>query len=297
MRRIFLWTALGLGLVACENTIPDQKPVGSQTDSEAEVERYVRRAYLDLSGRPPSDADLAATTTRLRDGDNTATLRATFVDELIAKDDYAKLWVEELENSIFAGNTLEQQYQFVCSIIRGQDRSCDSCTQMDSCKCTCNVLPTLDTERTDLMKATTDFKANVATSDIERRYAAAIGYFALSGGPEGRVRALFDDFLARPAEPDEIENGRSMIFGAIFPGSPAGLMFHRHGSNYADMIDILFDSEVYREAMVRRVFGRYLAREPSSVELAHFATTLDATKPDQRSLVRAVLSSREYFEQ
>ncbi|HEY5927634.1 MAG TPA: hypothetical protein VIV11_38380 [Kofleriaceae bacterium] len=295
MRRLFLW--IPLCLTACDNTIDDQKPVGGHTDTEAEVQRYVRRAFLDLSGRPPADADLNTTTVRLRDAGNTAAVRATFVDELIAHQDYAKLWVEELENGIFGGNTLEQQYQFICSIVRGGDRACDSCTQADSCKCACSILPTLDTERTDLMKATADFQAEVATSDIERRYAAAAGYFILSGTPEGRTIALFDDFLSRPAEPDEIENGRAMIFGAIFPGAPAGLMFHRHGSNYADMIDIIFDSEVYRESMVRRTFGRYLAREPSSVELAHFVTTLDATKPDLRSLVRAVLSSREYFEQ
>jgi hypothetical protein len=286
-----------LCLAACENTVDDQKPVGGHTDSEAEVERYVRRAYLDLSGRPPSDADLSATTVRLREQTNTAAARGGFVDELIAADAYATVWIEELENSIFGGNKLADQYAFVCAIIRGGDRACDACTQMDSCKCACSILPMLDTERTDLMKTTADFKANLATSEIERRYAMATGYFVLAGGPEGRVSALFDDFLSRPAEPDEIENGRSMIFGAIFPGSPAGLMFHRHGSNYADLIDIIFDSEVYRESVVRRVFGRYLAREPSSIELAHFVTTLDATKPDMRSLVRAVLSSREYFDQ
>ena len=295
MRRLILW--IPLCLAACDNTVDDQAPVGGHTDTEAEVQRYVRRAYLDLSGRPPADADLNAATVRLREANNTAAIRGTFADELIAHDDYAKVWVEELENGIFGGNTLEQQYQFICSIVRGGDRACDSCTQMDSCKCACSILPTLDAERTDLMKTTADFKAKMPTSDIERRYAAATGYFALAGTPEGRTTALFDDFLSRPAEPDEIENGRAMIFGAIFPNSPAGLMFHRHGSNYADMLDIIFDSEVYRESMVRRVFGRYLAREPSSVELAHFTTTLDATKPDMRGLVRAVLSSREYFEQ
>jgi hypothetical protein len=295
MRRLFLW--IPFCLAACDNTVGDQKPVGGTTDTEAEVQRYVRRAYLDLSGRPPSDADLNATTVRLRDAGNTAAVRASFVDERIATDDYAKVWVEELENGILGGNTLEQQYLFLCSIVKNGDNSCDTCTQTDPCKCACGILPTLDAERTDLMKATADFKSNMATSEIERRYAMAVGYFALSGTPEGRTIALFDDFLSRPAEPDEIENGRAMIVGAIFPGSPAGLMFHRHGSNYADMIDIIFDSEVYRESMVRRVFNRYLAREPSSLELAHFVTTLDATKPDQRGLVRSVLSSREYFEQ
>jgi hypothetical protein len=88
-----------------------------------------------------------------------------------------------------------------------------------------------------------------------------------------------------------------MIVGSLFPGSPAGLLFHRYGSSYADLVDIVFDSEVYREAMVRRVFDRYLSRSPTSVELAHFVSTLDATDPDARDLVRAVLSSREYFAQ
>ena len=74
-------------------------------------------------------------------------------------------------------------------------------------------------------------------------------------------------------------------------------MFHRHGSNYADLLDIIFTSEVYREALVRRVFERYLARSPKAIELAHFVTTLDATDPDVRGLARAVASSREYFDQ
>ena len=295
MRRIFL--CIPFWLVACDHAVDDQKPVGGHTDTEAEVQRYVRRAYLDLSGRPPSDADLNATTTRLRDANNTAATRASFVDERIATDDYAKVWVEELENGILGGNTLEQQYAFICAIVRGQDRSCDSCTQQDSCKCACGILPTLDTERTDLMKTTADFKSNMPTSDIERRYAMAFGYYALSGSPEGRTSALFDDFLSRPAEPDEIENGRAMIIGALFPPAPAGLLFHRLGASYADVIDIVFHSEVYREALVRRVFNRYLAREPSSAELAFFTPTLDANAPDARKLIHAVVSSREYFEQ
>jgi hypothetical protein len=295
VRRVFL--CLPVCFAACEQAIDDQQPVGGHTDSEAEVQRYVRRAYLDLSGRPPNDTDLAAAVTRLRDAQNTAAARASFVDERLGTADFATVWIEELENGIFGGNTLEQQYAFVCAIIRGGDNSCDSCVETDSCNCNCGILPTLKAERADLRTTTVDMRANVPSSAIERRYAAAVGYFALNGAPEGRVSALFDDFLARDAEADEIENGRAMIFGAIFPGSPAGLMFHRHGSNYADLIDIIFDSEVYREALVRRVWNRYLAREPNPTELAYFVTTVDATKPDARGLVRAVLSSREYFEQ
>lgn len=284
-------------LAACDDTVSGQKPVGGDVDTEAEIQRYLRRAYLDLTGHVPTDTDLAASTTRLQAAANTPTARGELVAELVAKEDFAKIWVEELENGIFGGNTLDQQYALVCGIIRGTVPACQSCTENYSCDCNCGPLPTYKTERADLAKTSTDFQGGTKSSDIERRYAAAFGYFVLSGAPEGRVRSLFDDFLSRQAEPDEIENGRSMIFGSIFPGSPAGLMFHRHGSSYMELLDIIFDSEVYRESMVRRVFGRYLAREPSSAELAHFTSTLDADAPDARGLVRAVVSSREYFEQ
>ncbi|MEO8702954.1 MAG: hypothetical protein ABI867_23110 [Kofleriaceae bacterium] len=288
--------ALLAGLVACDDTVSGQQPVGGAVDTEAEIQRYLRRAYLDLSGKGPSDADLATATARLQDASNTPTARGLLVDELIAKPDFANVWIEELENAIFGGNTLDQQYAFVCGIIRSTP-ACSTCTATDSCACPCSVLPQYLTERELLATTASDFGSGTKTGEIERRYALAAGYYVLSGSPEGRVRTLFDDFLARQAEADEVENGRSMIFGAIIPGSPAGLLFHRHGATYADLVDIVFTSEIYREAVVRRVFERYLARTPTSAELAQFTPTLDANDPDARPLVRAVVSSREYFEQ
>lgn len=289
-----VWT---LGAGACGETVGGNKPIGKAVDTDAQLQRYLRRAYLDLSGHGPSDAELGDATARLRDAGNTATARGDLVDDLIAKDAFAKVWFSELENGIFGGSSLDQQYTTVCGITRGTNPACMSCSFADSCTCSCPQLQVLNTERTQLRASASDFLAGTKSSTIERRYAMASGYFALAGTPEARTKALFDDFLARTAEPDEIENGRAMIFGSLIPGSPAGLLFHRLGASYADLIDIVFASEAYREAMVRRVFERYLARSPSAVELAHFVSTLDATNPDARGLVRAVVSSREYFAQ
>ena len=172
-----------------------------------------------------------------------------------------------------------------------------TCSEADPCACACAQIQPLATERAQLRLSAADLRGGTKSSTIERRYAMATGYFALVGAPEARVTALFDDFLARAAEPDEIENGRAMIVGALFPPAPAGLLFQKLGGTYADLIDIVFGSEVYREAMVRRVFDRYLARSPTAPEMSHFVSTLDANEPDARSLVRAVVSSREYFDQ
>ncbi|MFN0251030.1 MAG: DUF1549 domain-containing protein [Kofleriaceae bacterium] len=266
-------------------------------DSDAEIQRYLRRAYLDLTGKTPSEADLTASTTRLRDANNSSTARGELVAELMATDKFAAVWTEELENQVFAGNTLESHYQLICGLTRGAFDECLSCTATDNCACTCPQVAPFAAERTMLATTATDLKGGMKTSALEKRYAMQTAYFAITGSFDARITALFDDFLARPPEPDEIENGRSLIIGSIAPGSPAGVLFHEYGSSYTDMLDILFESEVYREAVVRRVFDRYLARSPKPAELAHFSATLNAAEPDARSIVRAVVSSREYFEQ
>jgi hypothetical protein len=291
----WLVALLPLGM-ACEDKITGQQPVGGTIDSDASIQRYLRRAYLDLTGTPPADADLTSLTQQLHDQSNTAVARGTLVDTLVAKPEYAKVWTQELETAIFGGNDLDQQYALICGIVRG-DAACASCTATDSCTCSCPEITPLLAERTQLATTATDFGNTTTTSELERRYAMAEGYYVLAGTPEVRTTDLFTDFLARTAESDEIENGRAMIVGSLIAGSPAGLMFHKEGASYTDLLDIIFNSEVYRESMVRRVFLRYLAREPSNDELAHFVPTLDAMKPDSRSVVRAVVSSREYFDQ
>lgn len=286
-----------LCIAACNETHNGQQPVGGAVDTEAQVQRYLRHAYLDLEGRAPTDDELATATTRLQAAGNTAAARGELVGELIDGSEFATVWTQELENAIFGGNSLEEQYDLVCGIIRGTDPECLSCSLADSCACQCTSLMAYNDERAELRLVPIQFADGNSSSSIERRYASSVGYFALAGAAETRVRTLFDDFLSRPAEADEIENGRSMIFGAIIPGSPAGLMFHRHGASYADLVDIVFSSEVYRESIVRRVFERYLARAVDPIELAHFTNALDADDPDLREVVRAVVSSREYFDQ
>ena len=185
----------------------------------------------------------------------------------------------------------------MCGLVEGTTPDCMSCTESDPCLCTCPEMAPYAPERAQLAMSASDLSSGTTTGTIERRYASAYGYYALAGTADNQVSNLFTDFLARTAEQDEIDNGRMMVFGPLIQGSPTGLMFHRLGATYADLIDIIFTSEVYREAIVRRVFQRYLARDPSATELSHFVATLDATDPDARGVIRAVVSSREYFAQ
>ncbi|MCA9677485.1 MAG: hypothetical protein KC464_20850, partial [Myxococcales bacterium] len=151
-------------------------------------------------------------------------------------------------------------------------------------------------ERAALRTAVDDLAAGATTSSIERRYVEASPFRALAS-PDGVAQALFDGFLGHAPQLEERRNAAAMVQGALIAGSPAGLLYHRHGADYADLLDIVFGSEVYREAAVGAVFERYLGRRPTAAELGHFAAGLDPDDPDVRDVILAVVSSREYFEQ
>ncbi len=286
---------LTLTLAGCDETVGGNQPIGGDEATEASLQRFVRRAHLDLAGAPPSDAVLAADVATLRGATNPPAARRALVQRLMIEPAWATVWIEELENRVLGGETLTYRYQFLCSIIRDDEEACRACTAADACDCTCPTLAALFAERADLATGASDLRGGAATSAIERRYANAVGYYALNGTPEGRARALFADFLGRPAEAEEIANGSAMIQGGL-NGGPAGLVFQRLGGSYVELLDIVWQSEVYREAIVGAVFERYLARRPSAAERAHFVALVAPAAPDARLLIEDVLTSKEYFE-
>jgi hypothetical protein len=152
-------------------------------------------------------------------------------------------------------------------------------------------------ERDALLASWQALLDGAATSKIERSFAESSIFRFNAGAPESVATALFDHFLGRPIEPTELANAKFLVIGALFPATPAGLLFHRHGANYADLVDIIFTSEVYREAAVDAVFLRYLGRQAAPIELSAFTKGLDAASPDVRPVIRAVVSSSEYFAQ
>ncbi len=302
-------TALGIiGLVAltagaCTDTVSGQAPVGGDEPSVAEQERYARRLHLDLTAAVPTDADQAAVIDRLATDGNSAATRMAIADELIDSDAFGEAFVSELENAVFAGGTLEDQYQFYCGVIRSNSAypDCNACApNADPCAaCDCYMLTELLSERADLRTAAADIASGARTTgEIDRAYGGSQIFRFTTGNPATAVTVLFENFLGRPAEPEELLNGANMVQGALLGETfPAGLLFHRHGSNYADLVDIVFSDEAYREAVVTKVFERYLGRTPTPAELIHFTNEIDAAEPDARPIIRAVVSSREYFEQ
>jgi|GEM_PF-1960739 len=292
--------ALSLG---CSDTVSGVVPVGGDQPSEAELERFARRLHLDLTGATASDDYLRGVVDRLVADGNLPSVRTAVVDELLATADYAAAFVEDLENRLFIGETLDGRYQFQCGIVRGNLPECLSCGPApagNACgDCACAPLATLDAERTRLLSSAEQLSSGeLATSEVERAFASSAIFQSTFAGPNTLASAIFERFLGRPAEGEELANASRMVTGSLLgPQFPAGLLFLRHGSNYADLVDIVFASEAYREAIVSSAFQRLLGRAPSADELVYFVAQLDAQTPDVTLVVRAIAGSRDYFEQ
>lgn len=283
---------------SCSQTLDGFTPVGGVQPSEAELQRFARRLHLDLTGATPDDTFLADAVARLS-ADSTAAGRAAVADELLAEEAFAETYVAELENRVYGGQSADSRYQQLCAIARVVDPVCMQCpANSDPCSnCDCNPIGAYASERASILNSAADLAGGAATGVLDRRYGSTFAFRAFFNDPNAQAVGYFDVFLGRPAELEEMDNAAAMIQGALLPGSPAGVLFHRHGSNLADFIDILFTSEVYREAVVIAVFERYLGRRPSSAELNHFAAGLDPVSVDALAIIRAVVSSREYFAQ
>jgi hypothetical protein len=288
---------------ACSDRVEGLEPVGGAEDSLVRKERFVRRLHLDLTAAAPAEADTAAALDRLAAEGNSAATRGALAGDLIETPAFASAYVAELENRIFAGQPPEYRYQLLCNLFRNDDPACQACPDPvggDPCSgCDCPMVALLAAERTALADSATDLASGMTTGEIELRYAMA-NVFRYYGNPQAVSQALFLGFLGRLPGSEELRNAMMMVFGAGTGqnSNPNGVLFHRYGKNYQDLGDIVFTSEVYREAVVDAVFLRYLGRNAAPAELAHFAAQLDAeAPPDARPLIRAVLSSREYFEQ
>ncbi len=284
---------------ACTKEVDGLKPVGGAEDSLVQQQRFVRRLYLDLSSAPPTDAQVTAATDRLAAA-NDAETRGAIAQELIEAPAFGATWVAELENRVFAGEQPENRFQLLCIVYRNFDPDCQACPDPvsgDQCsECGCYWIEAIAAERDLVYQSAGDVTNGITTSQIERRYAG--GYaFRYFGSGESVTMSLWSMFLGRDAGPDEIRNGKMMVNPINDTGAVVGVLFHRPGANYTDLVDIVFDSEAYREAVVDAVFLRYLGRNATPPELAHFAAMLDDDNPDSRALIRAVTSSREYFEQ
>jgi len=91
-------------LLACDSTESGVIPVGGEQISPTEVERFVRRAHLDMLGTAASDEFVTTKAGELVTAGNTAPARAEFVGDMVTEPAWANATLDEKEKRAFAAD-------------------------------------------------------------------------------------------------------------------------------------------------------------------------------------------------
>jgi hypothetical protein len=112
-------------------------------------------------------------------------------------------------------------------------------------------------------------------------------YDDINMGSENFVVSNFQHFLLRYPTLSELEQGKQIVEGF------EGTLLFRVGTSKNDFIDIVFNSDNFKEGMVRKLFTRYLFRSPANEELFVF-TEKYKTSASYKELTKAIMVTDEY---
>jgi hypothetical protein len=112
-------------------------------------------------------------------------------------------------------------------------------------------------------------------------------YDDINMGSENFVVSNFQHFLLRYPTISELEQGKLMVDGF------EGTLLFKVGNSKNDFIDIIFNSDNFKEGIVRKLFTRYLFRIPTNDEVFVF-TEKYKSSGSYKELTKEIMTTDEY---
>jgi len=244
----------------------------SQTSkiSDAAIEQYIFRTYVDLLGEAPSEIDLAEWSSHLRAGDLDMASRLAMIVRLQTEDGRDRyvlnLYTSAKERFLENLDDAEIQRRFI-----GLGQADD------------------DLRLQKLLSWQADYKTESASIlDLQRLSIYNLVYDEINMGSFNMVRASFDNLLWRYPSSVEFDAG----YGMIENGSPEQL-FGFSGSDKNEYVDIISNSQEALQGTVIWQYDQLLARRPTALETLSHLDDLRATG-NVEVLQQAVMQTDEY---
>jgi hypothetical protein len=284
MRRFLPIIGLFFLLAACkkekEVIIPDNTAPPDSTITDLVIESYVNRSYIVLLGHKPDDGEMAQGKSTLRTHNVSQADRETFLEQVIAKPDYA-MHTFDVGRSLLINSTDTSEVQdeiFLLDLILA-----------DSAFLAYWPAALIQRAQLEDVLAIPDGLAagTVDLREMHRRLVTNKIYDQINMGTQNFVISMFQNFLSRYPTATERATSELMVDG--FPST----IFLENGRSKTEFISIFLNSRDYDEGQVRDAFNRYLYREPHTEELETLTLAYRANH-DYKALQKAVLSEDEF---
>lgn len=238
--------------------------------SDAALEQYIFRTYVDLLGEAPTETDLETWATELRAEELSIDARVNFIQSLQSGSDRDRyvlnLYAAAKERFLENLDDAEIQRRFIGL---GQ--------------------PEDDTRLQGLLSWQADYKANNADIfDLQRLSIHNLVYDEINMGSFNMVRASFDNLLWRYPTNVEFNAGFSMI-----ENGTEEQLFGFSGSDKETYVDIISESQEALQGTVIWQYDQLLARRPTASETLSHLEDLRATG-NIEVLQQTVMQTDEY---
>ena len=106
-------------------------------------------------------------------------------------------------------------------------------------------------------------------------------------GTENFVVSMYQNFLFRYPTIDELESASRMV------DQYESIVFFELGRSKEDFLSIFLSSDEYYEGQIRRIYNRFLFREPNTAELNDLRILFTKNK-DYKEMQKQILIQDEY---
>lgn len=296
------WSAFLLAVALCVagckkevEVVPDNQPPDYSGVATVITSNYVNRLFIDLLGREPLDAEMAAEVAVLEASGLSADARAALVNKLITStaflgDDSSysnKYYIRQIE--LYRARCLEGvSDEFIEGAIgtAQQNALADSLAGNIAGANASN----LELQRLLALKsARWEYRdGTIGIQEVMRRMVFNSIYDQINMNSFNFINATFDNLLLRFPTEAEFDQAYSMV-----DGNAAAVLFGQSGQNKSDYAHIVTHTAEFDEGMIRWCYRTFLGREPSTsevyVSLAEFRVDHDLQRVQRR-----ILTTDEY---
>ena len=280
---LFFIAILCSGLIfSCtkDRIIEDNVAPPDPTVENITKENYVNRAYIAILGRKATPSEFTSAYNLVDAGNLSKASRRAVVDLALLNDEYYDNLYFQAKSRLLAGadTTAIASKIFVLQILLT-----DPLYQL--------FWPQIQEGINDLqalLDCPDDLKAGILdVTGMHRRMVDNPIYDDLNMGSQNFVISTFQNFLLRYPTTYELTQGILIVDGFN------GIIFLTDCSSKNEYLDTFFASTDYFEGQVLDLFGRFLYRTPTSIEMAELSQAFKLSG-DYEALLKSVLTTDEY---
>jgi hypothetical protein len=288
---IYIFLAL-MGIIcfsSCKKTkdvvIPDNSVPFYESVTTLQIQSYVVKAFIDVSGREPTVIERDSKVQQLRDNGLDSAARVLFVAELQNGVDFQKQF-----NNVYIAPMFDGIFDSLSNVEAINSLSYFRTLAVANGDSILSAYWSYEAYKMTLVRdaSYSYHRGLISISEFKSRMANNYVYDQINMGVTNFVIACFENYLKRLPTDLEQSNSETMV------NAQSARIFMRDGSSKGDFLNIMTSSAGFYEGLVIDTYRHLLTRSPNSIEMGNYTQQLSNGSKSIKDLQRLICASEEY---